>query len=127
VIEPEIQESEEVDEELRELRTQPASYDACRSILSAVFLTAIQDCRIDLEEFKYKRNVDGRFNEKNRAFRDKITWKKRLQLDASNWLFGVPDKLASDGFTFQQCCELLDLDMEEVRERIKMVSTRDLD
>ena len=59
MIEPEIQESEEVDEELRELRTQPASYDACRSLLSAVFLTAIEDYRIDLEEFKFKRDVDG--------------------------------------------------------------------
>ena len=82
-------------------------------------MTAIEDCRIDLEEFKFKRNVDGRFNEQDRTFRDKRTWKKRWQLDASNWLLGGPDKLASDGFTLQQCCELLDLNMEQVREKIK--------
>ena len=119
MIEPEIQESEEIDEELRELRDQPSSYDACRSLLSAVFLTAIEDYRIDLEEFQFKRNVDGRFDEQDRTFRDKRTWKKRWQFDAENWLFGVPDKPAADGFTFQQCCEIFDFDIEQVRQKIK--------
>jgi hypothetical protein len=118
-MEPEIQESEEIDEELRELRAQPASYDACRSLLAAVFLTAIEDYRIDLEEFKFKRDVDGRFNEQDRTFRDKRTWKKRWQFDAENWLFGVPDKPAADGFTLQQCCEIFDLNIEQVREGIR--------
>ena len=119
MIEPEIRESEEINDELSELRTQPSSYDACRSLLSEVFLTAIEDYRIDLEEFKFKRNVDGRFNEQDRTFRDKRTWKKRWQSDAANWLFEVPDNPAADGFTFQQCCEIFDFDIEQVRERIK--------
>ena len=119
MIEPEIQESEEVDEELRELRTQPASYDACRSLLSAVFLTAIEDYRIDVEEFRFNRNLDGRFNGQDRTFRDKRTWKKRWQFDAENWLFGVPDKPVADGFTLQQCCEIFDLNIEQVREGIR--------
>ena len=119
MIEPEIRESEEIDEELRELRDQPASYDACRSLLSAVFLTAIEDYRIDVEEFRFNRNLDGRFNGQDRTFRDKRTWKKRWQFDAENWLFGVPDKLAADGFTLQQCCEIFDLNIEQVREGIK--------
>ena len=82
-------------------------------------MTAIEDYRIDVEEFRFNRNLDGRFNGQDRTFRDKRTWKKRWQFDAENWLFGVPDKLAADGFTLQQCCEIFDLNIEQVREGIK--------
>jgi len=119
VIKPEIQKSEEIDEELRELRNQPTSYGACRSLLSAVLLTAIEDYRIDLKELQFKRKVDGRFDKQDRTFRDKRTWNKRWQFDAENWLFGVPDKPAADGYTFQQCCEVFDFDIKQVREKIK--------
>jgi len=110
---------EKIDSELKKFRDTEPSYDACKSLISAIFLTAIEDYRIDLEEFKFKRNVDGRFNEQDRTFRDKRTWKKRWQSDAANWLFGVPDKPAADGFTLKQCCEAFDFNIDQVREGIK--------
>jgi len=93
-----------IDKELKGLRATEPSGDACRNLLSAVVLQAVRDYQIDHSRY----NVPERLKELK-------AWKA----EATAWIFGEPADKKTSRLKFEDCCDLLDLDLGDVRKRLK--------
>jgi len=93
-----------IDKELKRFRATEPSDDACRNLLSAVVLQAVRDYKIETS----RCHVSERLKELK-------AWKA----EAKAWIFEkLADKKPSR-LKFEDCCDLLDLDIGDTRKRLK--------
>lgn len=93
-------------------------YMACRKLLSSVFLDAINDFRVDLNKYRFRRDEKGRFI-KQAYYTEQFEEKRRFKIEARQWIFGNTLSSMEDRLTFEACCNHLNLNVDDVRRRLK--------
>ena len=93
-----------IDKELKKFRATEPSDDACRNLLSAVVLQAVRDYQIAPSRCHVSERLEGL---------------KLWKAEATAWIFGKPADKKTSRLKFEDCCDLLDLDLGDVRKRLK--------